>query len=91
MKILKIVAISIATLALPVAVFAQTPGRGLEPRKDDIPVNPEKKKAEEKLYSDSLSNITTKEYDPWAYVREKPPAEKPPVAKKKPPVRPFVQ
>ncbi len=91
MKTLSVAALLIVTLALPVAAFAQ--GGGLAPRKDDPPVNPETKRAQEKAYSDSLSNIKVKEYDPWAGVREKEPAKKPqaPTPKKKPPVRPFVE
>lgn len=84
---------SIVTLALPAAAYAQGTGRGMErsKEKEESAADIARKKADEKQYNNSLSNMTTKEYDPWASVREKPPAEKPAVAKKKPPVRPFVQ
>ena len=93
MKALTVAAISMMMLVVPVSAYAQ--GRGLGPSKDDPKVNPERKKAEEKAYSDSLSRVPSKEYDPWLGIREKAPAEKshaekPPAPKKKPAVRPFV-
>ena len=94
MKTLTVAAISIAMLFLPVSAYAQR--AGLRQNQEQYPVKPERSKAEEKAYNDSLSRVPTKEYDPWLGIREKPPvekshAEKSPAPKKKPPVRPFVE
>ena len=93
-KFLKTIAFSFALLALPVTAYAQGGGIDRKKDKEESAIDIAKRKADEKQYNNSLSNIAPKQYDPWAGVREKPPAEKPaPVAKKKPPphVRPFVQ
>ena len=85
MKILKLAAIALMTAVLSVPAYSQggSPGRGME-RKDEPKVDTAKRKAEDKLYNDSLSRIPPKEYDPWASVREKEkaPAEKPGPQKK---------
>jgi len=84
MKILRLAAIAMMTAILSGPALSQgSPGRGME-RKDDPKVNPEKRKAEDKLYNDSLSRIPAKEYDPWAGIREKEktPAKKPVPQKK---------
>ena len=80
-----VAAISIVMLALPVAAHAQGGGRGLDTKKEEVVPNPERKKAEEKAYNDSLSRVPAKEFDPWQNVREKAPEEKPTASKKKPP------
>ena len=89
MKILKIIAISVMALALPLSAYAQ--GRGIDRKKEkeDTALDIEKRKAEEKQYKTSLSNITTKEYDPWAGAR-KPSAENS-RCEKKTPARPAGQ
>ena len=89
-KALKIIAISIVALALPVAAYAQDNTRGLDRKKerDESAVDIRNRKEQDKAYTDSLSRLPPKvEYDPWAGVREKAPAEKPSAVKKKPPVR----
>jgi hypothetical protein len=96
MKILRTIAISIVALALalPVAAYAQNNTRGWDRKKDkeESATEIQKRKAEDKAYSESLSRLPPKEqYDPWASVREKAPAEKPSVVKKKPPLRPAGQ
>jgi hypothetical protein len=94
MKILRTIAISIVALALPVAAYAQNNSRGLDRKKEkeESAAEIQKRKADDKAYSESLSRLPPKEqYDPWASVREKAPAEKPSVVKKKPPLRPAGQ
>jgi hypothetical protein len=70
-------------LALPIAAYAQKWKHPEEPK-----VDLEDRKAKDKAYNDALSRIQPKnpkeEYDPWAGVREKAPAEKPSAPKKKP-------
>ena len=83
MKTATVAAILIVTLTLPVAAYAQGVGRGLE-RKKEEPVNPEKKKAEDKAYNDALTRIPSKEFDPWGSMRENTPAAKPSTPQKKP-------
>jgi hypothetical protein len=83
MRIFTIAALSIVMLALPAAVYAQMPGRGMT-TKEEPKVNPERQKAVDKAYSESLSRIPSQEFDPWGSVREKTPDPKPPAAKKKP-------
>jgi hypothetical protein len=89
-KALKIIAISIVALALPLSAYAQNNTRGLDRKKEkeESATDIRNRKDQDKAYTDSLSRLPPKEeYDPWAGVREKAPAEKPSAVKKKPPVR----
>jgi hypothetical protein len=79
MKTLAVAAIAVMMAALTVPAYSQSSPRGIQ-RREEPPVNPEKKKAEEKVYNDAVSRIPPpkQEYDPWAGVRPKtdiPPAK----------------
>ena len=71
MKTLTIAAMIAALLAVPAYAQRSTGGRQPAPEQ---PNDSAKKKADDKLYNDTLSRIPAKEYDPWQGVREKTPA-----------------
>jgi hypothetical protein len=78
MKALMVVAIALVTALTAAPAYSQS-SSGRQMKHPDPPNDSAKKKADDKAYSDALSTVpVTKEYDPWASVREKDKTPAPP-------------